>query len=71
MIEEFCIKTELQRRGLGARFLGLIENEIRKRGVSQLFLITQRNVPAYGFYQKHGFQELEQHVSFFKALNRQ
>lgn len=65
-IDEFCIKKEEQGRGLGKQFLGAIETFIKQKGVLQIFLQTERTVPAYSFYKKYGLFELENHVSFAK-----
>lgn len=34
--------------------------------MTQFFLQTERNVPAYHFYKKNEFIELSEHVSFAK-----
>lgn len=65
-IDEFCIKTEEQGRGLGTQFLEAIETYIKQRGMKHIFLQTERTVPAYNFYKKNGYFELEDHVSFVK-----
>ncbi len=61
-IDEFCIKE--QGRGLGKCFLDKIEEYILQMGICMIFLQTERNVPAYSFYQRNGFFELKDHVSF-------
>ena len=68
-IEELCIRTEHQGKGLGTRFFKLIEEYIKERGINQIFLMTENNVPAYGFYKKLGFTELTSHVSFFREFD--
>lgn len=68
-IFEFCIKNEEQGRGLGTLFLKKIEECIVQKGIKHIFLQTERNVPAYEFYKKNGFLELENHISFVKELN--
>jgi aminoglycoside 6'-N-acetyltransferase I len=65
-IDEFCIKTEEQGRGLGIQFLSEIETYIKQIGIHHIFLQTDRTVSAYSFYKKNGFFELENHVSFVK-----
>lgn len=70
-IEELCIKTDMQSKGLGSKFMNLIENNIIKKDVQQIFLITQRTVPAYSFYKKKGFHEIEEHASMFKELKKE
>lgn len=67
-ILEFFIKTDIQGKGYGKKFLRLIEEDIAANGMNHIFLQTERTVPAYGFYKKQGFNELTDHVSFFKNV---
>lgn len=67
-IDELCIKTEEQGRGLGTQFLEAIEAYIKERGMKHIFLQTERNVPAYNFYKRNGFFELDDHVSLVKQI---
>lgn len=64
-IEELCIKTDRQGEGLGSQFFDLIEEYLKKRDISQIFLMTEKRVPAYDFYRNRGFEEIEGQVSFF------
>ena len=68
VIDELCVLTECQGRGVGSAFIEAIEQFILARGISHIFLQTDVDMPAYGFYQKRGFTELKGHVSFAKAL---
>ena len=65
-IFEFCIKTEKQGKGAGTAFLKKVEEFAKSKQITHIFLQTERNVPAYEFYQKNGFTELEYHVSLYK-----
>ena len=67
-IDELCIQTEKQGNGIGTFFLKEIEKGIKEIGLVQIFLQTEKNVPAYDFYQKNGFYELKEHVSFGKQI---
>lgn len=67
-IDELCISTSEQRRGLGTLFFEQMESFLKQKGFCHIFLQTDRNVPAYQFYQKNGFYELEQNVALVKAL---
>ena len=40
----------------------------KELGLKQIFLQTEAHVPAYEFYKKNGYIELEGHVSFAKEL---
>ena len=68
-VDEFCIRTDRQGNGIGTCFLSEIEKEIKKLGLVQIFLQTEKSVPAYGFYLKNGFCELKDHVSFAKRFS--
>ncbi len=68
LIDEFCILTECQGRGLGRAFISGIEDKLRERGILRIFLQTGADVPAYSFYKRNGFEELVGHISFTKSL---
>lgn len=67
-IDELCIERTKQGQGIGTKFLNEIEQYIAKKGLTQIFLQTERTVPAYEFYKKNGFYELMDHVSFGKQV---
>ena len=67
-IEELCVDPECQGQGVGTRFMNLIEEEIKKKGLHGIFLQTDDDKPAYKFYMKNGFANLETHVSLYKDL---
>lgn len=68
-IEEFCVSPDLQSQGIGSRFMKMIENDIKERGLAGIFLQTDSDKPAYSFYKKNGFDLLSSHVSLFKKLS--
>ena len=67
-IDELCIRTDKQGQGIGTYFLNEIEKGIKEIGLVHIFLLTENNVPAYGFYQKNGFHELKNNVAFAKRV---
>ncbi len=67
-IDELCIRTDRQGAGAGTFFLAEIEKAIKELGLKQIFLQTEAHAPAYEFYKKNGYTELEGHVSFAKEL---
>ena len=67
-IDEFCIKTQKQGKGLGTDFLNHIEKAIKSLEINAIFLQTERNVPAYSFYKKNNFFELQNHTSLKKNI---
>ena len=63
-----CVDREMQGRGIGSMFLVEIEHCLSRRGITRIFLQTDRDMPAYTFYIHSGFQEMEGHVSFVKKI---
>ena len=49
----------------------MIEEDLKTRDIKSIFLQTDTDKPAYGFYQKNGFKELSKHVSFLRGFNEQ
>lgn len=67
-IKEFCIETSLQGEGHGRKFLEEIELYLAQNNIKALWLLTEKTVPAYDFYQKNGFTELKDNVMFAKNV---
>lgn len=67
-IEEFCVSPDIQGQGIGSRFMGMIEDDIKNRGLYGIFLQTDNDKPAYNFYRKNGFNDLSSHVSLYKRV---
>lgn len=67
-VDELCIRTDRQGKGLGAMFVKRIEDACRGLGLTHIFLLTESDVPAFGFYQKQGFYQLEGNVAFAKEI---
>ena len=67
-IDELCVDREMQGRGIGSMFLGEVERCLSGRGITRIFLQTDRDMPAYAFYIHRGFREMEGHVSFVKRI---
>ena len=67
-IEEYCVSKDLRGRGIGSKFMAMIEADVKKRGVAGIFLQTDIDKPSFRFYTKNGFSNLEKHVSLFKSV---
>ena len=70
-IDELCVSRSLQGRGIGSSFLKEIEAYLEEHGIVQIFLQTERTVPAFRFYQNRGFEVLEDHVSLAKQIKKE
>lgn len=58
-IEEFAVAPEAQDQGVGSALLDHVLALYRKRGVSLIELVANREAPAYEFYRNRGFHENE------------
>ncbi len=67
-IEDVCIRPEDQGKGYGRIFFSMIEQDLVSRGVRTIYLMTDRDQPAYEFYRKLGFTELPEVTSFYKEF---
>lgn len=68
-IYEFFISCENQGKGIGTEFLKTIIEYVKQINVNHIFLQTERELPAYSFYKKAGFKELEGHASLVKMFD--
>ncbi len=68
IINELCIRTERQGAGAGTFFISEMEKAIKELGLRQIFLLTDKDVPAYDFYRKNGFVEVTNIASFAKMI---
>ena len=67
-IEELCLRADYQGKGYGKEFFLLIEAELKERGLNSIYLLTDRDKPAYRFYKNMGFTELPEVTSFIKEF---
>ena len=51
-----------------SRSLTEIEKAIKEMGLKQIFLLTDRDMPAYNFYKKNGYVEVSNLVPFSKNI---
>lgn len=68
IINELCVKTEAQGKGIGSDFLHQMEEYLLAQGIEATFLLTERTVPAYNFYKKNGYYEYPDTVAFSKGF---
>lgn len=65
-IDQFCVKTEYQGRGVGTRFIELIEEDLKDKGMNAMILNTEKGYPSEDFYRKKGFDILEELIVLAK-----
>lgn len=58
-IDQFCVAHSLQRQGIGSLFLAEIQRYLDHNNMNGILLNTEKSFPAYEFYLKNGFRELD------------
>ncbi|MCL2049778.1 MAG: GNAT family N-acetyltransferase [Defluviitaleaceae bacterium] len=67
-VEELAVVPQLHRSGIGSAVMELMETKLAGYGVSAINLNTSKNLPAYGFYLKNGYEEITENVALMKWL---
>ncbi|RHM60250.1 MULTISPECIES: GNAT family N-acetyltransferase [Coprobacillaceae] len=67
-IDEFGVLNQYQGKGTGSLFMKEVEKAIKEQGIKGIVLFTERDIPAYHFYQKNGFKDHDDKVIFTKGL---
>lgn len=67
-IKEFFISREVQNQGVGSSFLAKINEVLTAKEIKHIWLATERTVPAFHFYQKNGFSEMEDSAFLLKKV---
>ncbi|WP_430136864.1 GNAT family N-acetyltransferase [Paenibacillus lautus] len=62
----FCVCEKFQGQGVGSKFLGLIESDIKKRDINTIVLTTSKGFPSEKFYIKNGFKTSENAILLAK-----
>ena len=67
-VMELAVDPFIQRSGIGTKVMNLLESRLKNLGVDAISLNTSRHLPAYKFYQKNGYTEIEDNVNLAKML---
>lgn len=67
-LREIFIDVGKQGRGLGTSLMKALEEGIRAEGGENILLFTARDTPAYQYYIKEGFHELESMAMLAKNI---
>lgn len=65
-IDQFCVKPDLQGRGIGSRFIKMIEANLQSENMNAMILNTEKGFPSEQFYLKNGFKKFEELVILAK-----
>ncbi|MGM0807088.1 MAG: GNAT family N-acetyltransferase [Bacillota bacterium] len=67
-LAEFCISNQIQGNGYGSKLLLYLEDELKKRDISSLYLLTAKGGLAEAFYLKNNYTINENRVVIKKNL---
>ena len=56
-LDEICVSNTIQRQGVGKSLMGKLEEMLIEKGVSRVYLVTQRDSAPSSFYTALGFSE--------------
>jgi ribosomal protein S18 acetylase RimI-like enzyme len=54
-IDDFFVGIDYHRQGIGSTFMSAIKNELIAQNIHAIMLNTEREYPAYKFYESMGF----------------
>lgn len=61
-LQEMCVRSGLQRQGIGTRLLDQAKSELAALGTEDLYLLTMAGGPAADFYAKNNFWSNRRHI---------
>jgi len=67
-IEEIAVASKYHRQGIGSQVLQAIEKKLAGFNVLAINLNTSREIPAYNFYLKNGYEEVPDVATLAKWL---
>ncbi|KZE69151.1 GNAT family acetyltransferase [Fictibacillus phosphorivorans] len=67
-LAELCINSQIQGKGYGSKLLQHLENELKKRKIQSLYLLTANGGLAEAFYLKNNYQINEHRLVVKKDL---
>ena len=70
-VAELAVDPSIQRGGIGSKVMSLLESRLKGLGVGAISLNTSRHLPAYAFYKKNGYNEVEDNVNLAKILQNE
>jgi len=68
-LREMCVKSERQNSGIGNSLLVHLEKTLQLKGVNNIYLITEHDIPAAQFYMKRGYKVDENIALLSKSIS--
>lgn len=70
VVKELWIKLKHQRKGIGKSIIKFIEDRCLKKGIKNIFLLSDKKSGAFYFYKKLGYSVAEDTVLMDKQLKK-
>jgi aminoglycoside 6'-N-acetyltransferase I len=67
-VKELAVHPALHGKGVGSAVMLALETRMAKDGITAISLQTSRAIPAYYFYRKIGYTDVEDNISLVKSL---
>jgi len=67
-ISEIAVASKYHRQGIGSQVLNILEKKLAGFNVAAITLNTSRQIPAYDFYLKNGYDEIPEVTTLAKWL---
>jgi len=67
-LREMCVSAKCQGQGIGTDLLNKLNEELINHKVKNIYLATDRNIPAAKFYEKNGFSEETKMGFYYKSV---
>ncbi|WP_160919078.1 GNAT family N-acetyltransferase [Pseudalkalibacillus hwajinpoensis] len=68
-LNEMCVKTDLQSKGVGSKLLIELENTCEEKNINRIYLLTARAGQAEAFYKKSNFYISPKMIMMSKRLD--
>ena len=67
-LREMCVSIENQGQGIGTNLIKQLRVNLESNKVKNIYLATDRNIPAANFYEKNGFFQEEKMGFYYKGV---
>jgi aminoglycoside 6'-N-acetyltransferase I len=67
-LKEICVSINMQRSGLGRELMRVLQLELMKKGISRIYLITQRKTVPEKFYKSLDFATNDSLIIMGKSI---
>ncbi|MGL5245162.1 MAG: GNAT family N-acetyltransferase [Sarcina sp.] len=67
-VKEFCVSNNCHGKGYGSIILDNFIEKLKSKGIDEVILLTSRNEKTEGFYNRRGFESLEDMIMMRKKI---